>query len=83
MRAGQRSARFAAGWDGALVLARQVAEDVLAQRALEGVEEPVFYRGEQVGSRWRFDARLLLAHLARLDAHAAGSRQGARRGGAV
>ena len=66
----RRDAVFAAGWDGALVLARRVAEDVLAQRALDGVEEPVFYRGEQVGSRWRFDGRLLLAHLARLDRHA-------------
>lgn len=75
----RRSAVFAAAWDGALVLARRVAEDVLAQRALEGVEEPVFFRGEQVGARVRFDARLLLAHLARLDAHAAASTYGARR----
>ena len=75
----RRSARFAAGWDGALVLARQVAEDVLAFRALEGVEEPVFYRGEQVGSRLKFDARLLLAHLARLDAHVAASPHALRR----
>ena len=75
----RRSARFAAAWDGALVLARQVAEDVLAFRALEGVEEPVFYRGEQVGSRFKFDARLLLAHLARLDAHIAASPHALRR----
>ena len=75
----RRAARFAAGWDAALILARRVAEDVLAVRALDGVEEPVFYRGEQVGARVRFDARLLLAHLARLDAHAAQSAHGARR----
>jgi hypothetical protein len=35
--------------------------------AVEGVEEPVFYRGEQVGTRRKYDSRLLLAHLARLD----------------
>ena len=47
--------------------ARSHAEAVLAERALEGVEEPIFYRGERIGSRVKFDARLLLAHLARLD----------------
>ncbi|MFC3594485.1 hypothetical protein ACFOON_12650 [Novosphingobium piscinae] len=75
----RRDGLFAAGWDGALVLARRVAEDVLAARALDGVEEPVFFRGEQVGTRVRFDARLLLAHLARLDAHAERSAYGAQR----
>ncbi|HPZ47309.1 MAG TPA: hypothetical protein PK084_09590, partial [Novosphingobium sp.] len=44
------------------------AEAVLAERALEGVEEPVFFRGELIAVRRRYDARLLLAHLARLDA---------------
>jgi len=66
----RRDATFAAGWDAALVLARDVAEQVLAERAIHGVEEIVFYRGEEVGRRRRFDARLLLAHLARLDARA-------------
>ena len=75
----RRSVLFAAAWDAALVQALRVAEDVLATRALDGVEEPIFYRGEQVGSRWRFDARLLLAHLARLDTHAARSPQACAR----
>jgi hypothetical protein len=66
----RRAALFAAGWDAALVLARSAAEEVLAVRALDGVEEPVFYRGKVVGTRRRHDSRLLLAHLARLDAHA-------------
>lgn len=66
----RREATFAAGWDAALVLARDGAEQVLAERAIHGVEEIVFYRGEEVGRRRRFDARLLLAHLARLDARA-------------
>jgi hypothetical protein len=34
---------------------------------MHGWEEAVFYRGEEVGRRQRFDTRLLLAHLARLD----------------
>ncbi len=67
----RRDAAFAAGWDAALILARDAAEEVLAERALQGTHETIFYRGEAVGSRTRFDARLLLAHLARLDAHAA------------
>lgn len=65
----RRDAAFAHGWDAALLLARDAAEEVLAERALEGVHETIFYRGEAVGSRTRFDARLLLAHLARLDRH--------------
>ena len=49
---------------------RAHAEEVLADRALNGVEETVFYHGEEVATRTRYDARLLLAHLARLDAKA-------------
>lgn len=75
----RRSALFAGGWEAALVLARQQAEDVLAVRALDGVVEPVFFRGEQVGERRRYDARLLLAHLARLDARLAEAPQAAAR----
>ncbi|MCP5379496.1 MAG: hypothetical protein H6915_02345 [Novosphingobium sp.] len=59
--------QFRKAWDAALVLAREHAEAVLAERALEGVEEVVFYHGEEVGRRRRFESALLLAHLARLD----------------
>lgn len=65
----RRDPAFAQGWEGALVLARDHAEQVLADRAIHGVTETIFYRGEAVGQRTRFDARLLLAHLARLDRH--------------
>lgn len=58
---------FARAWDAALLSARALGEDVLACRALDGVEEVVWFRGEEVGRRIRFDSRLLLAHLARLD----------------
>ncbi len=60
-------ARFAQLWDGALLLARPQVEAVLADRALNGVEETIYYHGEAVATRTRYDARLLLAHLARLD----------------
>ncbi|TCD05433.1 hypothetical protein EYB45_08155 [Erythrobacteraceae bacterium CFH 75059] len=60
-------AQFRRAWDAALLVARTQAEEVLACRALDGVEEEVWFRGEVVGTRRRYDARLLLAHLARLD----------------
>lgn len=63
----RRDAQFARGWRAALVLARNHAETVLAERAIDGVEEPVFFHGEVVAVRRRYDSRLLLAHLARLD----------------
>jgi hypothetical protein len=63
----RRDPVFARAWMGALVHAHKHGEQVLADRALEGVEEPIFYRGELVGTRRRYDSRLLLAHLARLD----------------
>ena len=63
----RRDPDFARGWQAALVLARDVAEDALQERAIEGIEEPVYYHGEVVGMRRRYDSRLLLAHLARLD----------------
>jgi hypothetical protein len=66
----RRDGLFRAGWEAALVVARPVSEEALACRALDGVREPVYFHGELVGERVRYDARLLLAHLARLDAAA-------------
>lgn len=63
----RRDPLFARAWKAALLLARDHSEQVLANRALDGVEEPIYYRGEQVGTRRRYDTRLLLAHMARLD----------------
>ena len=70
----RRDPAFAAGWRAALCRARDHAEAVLAERALDGVEEQVFYHGEVIATRRRFDTRLLLAHLARLDALCAETR---------
>ncbi|MDP3677294.1 MAG: hypothetical protein Q8R44_19715 [Novosphingobium sp.] len=58
---------FARAWNAALLAARCHAEEVLSCRAIDGVEEEVMYHGEVVATRRRFDSRLLLAHLARLD----------------
>ncbi|MEM1052392.1 MAG: hypothetical protein AAGI28_09890 [Pseudomonadota bacterium] len=58
---------FAELWDAALLCARPQVEEVLADRALNGVEEVVYYHGEEVATRTRYDSRLLLAHLGRLD----------------
>jgi len=66
-RARRSGSEFRLGWDAALVTARGLVEEVLADRALNGVEEAVYYHGEEVARRVRFDSRLLLAHLGRLD----------------
>ena len=58
---------FARAWDAACLAARAQVEQILADRALNGVEEAIYYHGEEVARRTRYDARLLLAHLARLD----------------
>ncbi len=66
-RARRACAAFRRAWDAALLAAREAAVAELADRAMNGVEEEVYYHGEVVASRRRFDPRLLLAHLARLD----------------
>ncbi len=66
-RARQAEPRFLDEWDAALVIARTHVESILADRAISGVTEKVFYHGEEVATRTRYDSRLLLAHLARLD----------------
>ncbi len=66
-RARQAELRFMTEWDAALVVARTHVEAILADRAISGVTEKVFYHGEEVATRTRYDSRLLLAHLARLD----------------
>ena len=63
----RRDALFGRGWAAALLLAREAGVELLADLATEGIEEEVWHRGEHVGTKRRFDARLLLAHLARLD----------------
>ncbi len=66
-RARLASPGFRRAWDAALLAARAQAEEILANRAIEGWEEDVLYHGEVVATRRRYSDRLLLAHLARLD----------------
>lgn len=63
----RRDGLFGRAWAAALVLARESSVQVLAERAIDGIEETVWHRGEAVGTRRRYDARLLLAHIGRLD----------------
>lgn len=63
----RRDGLFARGWAAALVQARESSVELLADKATEGIEEEIWYRGEFMGTKRRFDGRLLLAHLARLD----------------
>ena len=63
----RRDALFGRGWAAALMLAREAVAELFADMATEGIEEEVWYRGELKGTRRRIDARLLLAHMARLD----------------
>jgi hypothetical protein len=63
----RRDPLFARAWAAAQALAREASAQVLACRAIDGIEEEIWYRGEVVGTRRRYDSRLLLAHMARLD----------------
>ncbi|HEU4820671.1 MAG TPA: hypothetical protein VFS87_05890 [Qipengyuania sp.] len=63
----RRDPLFARAWAAAVVLGRDASIQALAERAVEGIEEEIYYRGELIGTRRRYDSRLLLAHLARLD----------------
>lgn len=63
----RREPLFARAWAAALVLARAATEQVIADRAIDGIEENVWHRGELLETRRKYDTRLLLAHMARLD----------------
>jgi hypothetical protein len=60
----RRDPSFAAAWDRALVLAPATLEQVAFERAVEGIEEPVFHAGKQVGTRRRYSDSLMRELLA-------------------
>ena len=60
-------APFAVAWNAAQLRARRRLEDVVHSRALHGCVELVMKDGEVVVERHRFDNRLTMAALARLD----------------
>jgi hypothetical protein len=51
---------FAEAWEAALTLAAQRLADAAYERVFEGEEIPHFYKGEQVGTRIKYDNRLLM-----------------------
>jgi len=55
----ERDPEFAAAWDDAIATATSVVESELHRRAVEGYEEPVYQRGEKVGTVRRYSDRLL------------------------
>lgn len=54
------AAGFRKAWEAALDLGIARIEDVAMDRALNGVEEPVYHRGELVGTRRVYNDRLLM-----------------------
>lgn len=63
LRARADSGSFRQAVDLALDQGVTRLEDAMLGRALHGVVEPIFYKGEQVGERRRYDERLALALL--------------------
>ncbi|WBH16634.1 hypothetical protein [Sphingomonas radiodurans] len=51
---------FRAAWEAALASGVQRLADIAIDRAIEGTPVPVFYHGEQVGERRRYNDRLLM-----------------------
>lgn len=64
-----KGAAFALGWRGAALVARDCVAETLLVRALEGTVDTIV-RGETVVTRHKYDSRLALALLARLDRQA-------------
>ena len=62
-----RDPLFAAGWDAACELARGPLADALYEKAVDGVVDTITKDGEVVAERHRFDSRLSIAVLHRLD----------------
>ena len=66
-REDEAGAAFRAAWDARLRQAVAVLAETAFDRAINGVEEPVFHKGEQVGTRVRHNDRLLMFLLKSLD----------------
>ena len=54
---------FRAAWNAALDHGVQRLVDIAIDRAIEGVSEPIFWRGEQVGEKRRYSDRLLMFNI--------------------
>ncbi|WP_375428684.1 hypothetical protein [uncultured Sphingomonas sp.] len=60
------AASFAAAWDETARRGLDTAGALAIERAIDGVVEPVFRRGRQVGEQRRYNDRLLMAALRRM-----------------
>jgi hypothetical protein len=60
---------FGAGWDAACHLARDTMADEFREQAISGTIETVTRNGEVVAERHRYDSRLQIAVLNRMDKH--------------
>lgn len=60
LRRREGAEEFRAAWNAALDCGVRRCEDVAMERALNGVEEPVFSTTEQIGTRTRYNDRLLM-----------------------
>ena len=58
---------FDEAWAIALEMAKDATEAELHRRAVEGVDEDVWYRGEKVGTTKKYSDNLLLARMKALD----------------
>ena len=67
LRARSKGEPFDRAWQAALLNRFDVLAEAALERALNGVEVPHFYRGEQIGTSRKFDERLTVALLAMRD----------------
>ncbi|WP_187334778.1 hypothetical protein [Novosphingopyxis iocasae] len=65
LRARPEAASFRAAWDAALDHAVERIADAAFGRAMNGVERPIFFQGQQVGSWRQYDERLAMFILTR------------------
>jgi hypothetical protein len=54
---------FAAHWREAIEMAGDLLEEEADRRGRDGIDQPVFYRGKEVGQKRRYSDPLLLARL--------------------
>lgn len=71
LRARLKGQPFDIAWEAAFQHAYDALAEAALERALHGVEVPVFHKGEQVGSYRRYDERLTAFLLARRNANGA------------
>lgn len=69
LRARQKGAPFDLGWEAAVQSGYDALHQAALERALHGVEVPVYHKGELVGSRRAFDERLTVFLLSARNRH--------------